>query len=209
MKDTPMVIEPITLQGRYVRLEPLRMEHFDPLWSAGQDPELWKWTPYQINTPEKMRTYMRAALDGQELGVALPFVTIWQATDEIVGSTRFGNIDAPNHRVEIGWTWINKQWQRTPANTEAKFLMLQHAFEVWHCIRVELKTDALNTPSRVAILRLGAKEEGILRHHMITDSGRLRDTVYYSIIDDEWPDVKACLEALLAKPWPPSSEQQR
>jgi RimJ/RimL family protein N-acetyltransferase len=201
MKDTPMVVEPVTLQGQYIRLEPLKMEHFDSLWSVGQDPELWKWTAYKINTPEKMRTYLRAALDGQELGVALPFVTIWQATDEIVGSTRFGNIDAPNHRVEIGWTWIGKPWQRTPVNTEAKFLMLKHAFEVWQCIRVEFKTDALNTRSREAILRLGAKEEGIFRHHMITDSGRLRDTVYFSIIDDEWPDVKARLQALLARPW--------
>jgi RimJ/RimL family protein N-acetyltransferase len=196
-----MMIEPVTLQGHTVRLEPLKMEHFDALWSVGQDPELWAWTPYQINTGEKMRTYLRAALDGQELGVALPFVTIEQATDQVVGSTRFGNIDAPNHRVEIGWTWIGRQWQRTPVNTEAKFLMLQHAFEVWHCIRVEFKTDALNTRSRAAIARLGAKEEGTLRHHMITESGRLRDSVYFSIIDDEWPEVKARLQELLANPW--------
>ena len=201
MKQTLMVVEPITLQGQFVRLEPLRMEHLDALWSIGEDPDLWKLAPYQINSSEKMRTYIRAALDGQELGVALPFATIWQATDEIVGSTRFGNIDAPNHRVEIGWTWIGKPWQRTPVNTEAKFLMLRHAFEVWHCIRVEFKTDVLNTRSRAAILRLGAKEEGILRHHMITDSDRLRDSVYYSIINDEWPDVKTHLQALLARPF--------
>ncbi len=205
MEDTVMAVEPVTLQGQYVRLEPLKMEHFDPLWSVGQDPELWQWTPYQINTPEKMRTYLRAALDAAELGAALPFVTIWQATDEIVGSTRFGHIDAPNHRVEIGWTWIDRAWQHTPVNTEAKFLMLQHAFEVWHCIRVELKTDVLNTRSRAAILRLGAKEEGVFRHHMITDTGRLRDTVYFSIINDEWPDVKARLQKLLAEPWANSS----
>ncbi len=206
MKHTPMVVEPVTLQGQYVRLEPLKMEHFDALWSVGQDSELWKWTPYQINTPEKMRTYIQAALDGQELGTALPFVTIEQATDRVVGSTRFGNIDAPNHHVEIGWTWIDRQWQRTPVNTEAKFLMLQYAFEVWQCIRVELKTDVLNTRSRAAILRLGAKEEGIFRHHMITESDRLRDTVYFSIVDDEWPDVKARLQVLLAKPWSNPSE---
>ena len=141
MNDTPMVVEPVTLRGQVVRLEPLKMEHFDELWSIGQDPDLWKLAPYQINSGEKMRTYMRAALDGQELGIALPFVTIEQATDRVVGSTRFGNIDAPNHRVEIGWTWIGKPWQRTPINTEAKLLMLEHAFEVWQCIRVELKTD--------------------------------------------------------------------
>src|SRR5512136_2121988 len=185
MKDTPMVIEPVTLQGKYVRLEPLKMDHLDPLWSIGQDPELWKLAPYQIDSGEKMRTYIRAALDGQELGIALPFVTLWQATNQIVGSTRFGNIDAPNHRVEIGWTWLGKPWQ--------------HTFEVWHCIRVEFKTDVLNEKSRAAILRLGAKEEGILRHHMITDSGRLRDTMYFSIINDEWPEVKEQLQAKLAE----------
>jgi RimJ/RimL family protein N-acetyltransferase len=203
MKHTPMVIEPVTLQGQYVRLEPLKMEHFDALWAVGQDPELWQWTPYQINTPEKMRTYIRAALDGQELGVALPFVTIEQKADQVVGSTRFGNIDAPNQRVEIGWTWIGQPWQRTPVNTEAKYLMLQHAFEVWHCIRVELKTDRLNQRSRAAILRLGAREEGIFRHHMITESGRLRDSVYYAIINDEWPEVKSRLQHLLARPYQP------
>ena len=206
MKDTLMIVETVTLQGQYVRLEPLKMEHFDALWSVGQDPDLWELAPYQINSGEKMRTYLRAALDGQELGVALPFVTIEQASEQVVGSTRFGNIDAPNHRVEIGWTWIGQPWQRTPINTEAKFLMLQHAFEVWHCVRVEFKTDALNTRSRAAIARLGAKEEGIFRHHMITESGRLRDSVYFSIIDDEWPDVKARLQTLLAKPWVSTSE---
>jgi RimJ/RimL family protein N-acetyltransferase len=194
-----MVVEPVTLQGQVVRLEPLQLEHFDALWAVGQDPELWKWTPYQITAPDKMRTYLRAALDGQELGVALPFVTIEQKTDRVVGSTRFGNIDAPNQRVEIGWTWIGQPWQRTPVNTEAKFLMLQHAFETWHCIRVEFKTDALNTRSRAAIARLGAKEEGVFRHHMITESGRLRDSVYFSIINEEWPDVKTRLQALLAR----------
>ena len=203
MRDTPMAVEPVTLRGQYVRLEPMKMEHFDPLWSIGQDPELWKLAPYHIDSGEKMRTYIHAALDGQELGVALPFVTIWQATGEIVGSTRFGNIDAPNHRVEIGWTWIGQPWRRTPVNTEAKFLMLQHAFETWHCIRVELKTDVLNERSRAAILRLGAKQEGIFRHHLITESGRLRDTVYFSIINDEWPEVKARLQGTLAKPFNP------
>lgn len=206
MKHTPMLIEPVTLPGTYVRLEPLQMEHCEALWAVGQDPELWQWTPYRITTSEKMRTYLRAALDAQELGVALPFVTIEQQTDRIVGSTRFGSIDAPNQRVEIGWTWIERPWQRTPVNTEAKFLLLQHAFEVWQCLRVELKTDALNQRSRAAIARLGAKEEGLLRHHMITDTGRLRDTVYFSIINDEWPDVKAHLQALLARPWPPARE---
>lgn len=200
MKHTPMVVEPVTLQGKYVRLEPLSMDHLDQLWAIGQDQDLWKWIQYQINTPDEMRTYIKTALDWQAIGTALPFVTIWQATNEVVGSTRFGNIDTGNHRVEIGWTWIGKPWQRTPVNTEAKFLMLQHAFEVWHCIRVELKTDKLNERSRAAILRIGAKEEGIFRHHVITESGRLRDSVYFSIIDTEWPEVKARLLKMLARP---------
>jgi len=117
-----------------------------------------------------------------------------------VGSTRFGNIDRENRRVEIGWTWIGRRWQRTVVNTETKYLMLRHAFESLGCVRVELKTDILNQTSRRAILRLGAKEEGILRRHMITDSGRIRDTVYYSIIDVEWAEVKVRLEAKLATP---------
>lgn len=196
-KRTPMLVEPVTLQGQFVRLEPLSMDHLDALWAIGQDADLWKYMPYHINTLDKMRTYLRTALDWQEIGTAVPFATIWQATQQVVGTTRFANIDTSNHRVEIGWTWIAAQWQRTPVNTEAKYLMLQHAFEKWHCIRVEFKTDELNTRSQQAIERLGAKKEGIFRHHMIVDSGRLRNSVYYSIINDEWPDVKAQLEAKL------------
>jgi RimJ/RimL family protein N-acetyltransferase len=198
MKNTPMIVEPVILSGQYVRLEPLSVDHFDRLWEIGREPELWKWVPYHITTPDRMHTYIKSALDSQAIGTALPFVTIWQATNEIVGSTRFGNIDAPNHRVEIGWTWIAPRWQRTPVNTEAKFLLLQHAFETWHCIRVEFKTDELNLKSQQAIERLGAKKEGVFRHHMIVEGGRLRNSVYYSIINDEWPEVKARLQAMLS-----------
>lgn len=201
MKLKPMEVEPVTLTGKSVRLAPLALEHLDALWEIGQDSDLWKWTPYHIKTREEMQTYIQTALNWQEIGTALPFVTIEQATHRIVGSTRFGNVDTSNRRVEIGWTWIGRPWQRTPVNTEAKFLMLRHAFEVWHCIRVELKTDVLNERSRAAILRLGAREEGILRHHIITDSGRLRDTVYFSIINDEWVGVKERLQAKLAEPF--------
>lgn len=203
MKHTPMIIEPVTLSGHYVRLEPLAMSHFDQLWAVGQDAELWKWTPYQITTPDKMHAYIQAALDGQEIGTALPFVTLWQATNQIVGCTRFGNIDTGNRHVEIGWTWIDRRWQRTPVNTEAKFLMLQHAFEEWRCVRVAFKTDELDERSQRAIERLGAHREGVSRQHVITESGRIRSSVYYSIIHDEWPPVKAHLQALLARPWPP------
>lgn len=144
-----------------------------------------------------MRKYIETAWKEKRKGVSLPFATVEQSSGTIVGSTRFGNIDRHNRRAEIGWTWINPRWQRTAINTEAKFLMLRHAFEVWKCVRVELKTDVLNEKSRAAILRLGAKQEGVLRRHQITDAGRFRDTVYFSIIDTEWKAVKKILQARL------------
>jgi RimJ/RimL family protein N-acetyltransferase len=122
-----------------------------------------------------------------------------RSSGRVIGSTRFMNIDRVNRRVEIGSTWIAPAWQRTAVNTEAKYLMLKHAFEVWGCVRVELKTDALNQQSRDAILRLGAKEEGTLRKHLLTWTGRIRDSVYFSILDTEWPEVKARLDKKLAK----------
>jgi RimJ/RimL family protein N-acetyltransferase len=133
----------------------------------------------------------------QRAGTSLPFATVWRRTGEVIGSTRFANVVPSHRRVEIGWTWLGRQWQRTGANTEAKYLMLCHAFEVWGCLRVELKTSVLNQRSRTAILRLGATEEGVLRCHMINDDGSRRDSVYYSIIADEWPDTKRHLERLL------------
>lgn len=191
-----MKIEPVELENEFVRLEPLKIEHHAALCEVGLSEELWRLIPTQVDSPEAMKKYIETALDEQRRGVSLPFVTIEKASDKIVGSTRFGNIDAKNFRAEIGWTWINPAWQRTYVNTEAKLLMLTHAFETWKCIRVELKTDALNEKSRSAILRLGAKQEGIFRQHMICDSGRLRDTVYFSILDNEWQSVK---ENLLRK----------
>ena len=143
---------------------------------------------------------MEAALREQAEGRALPFATVARAGGKVAGSTRFGSIDRSHRRVEIGWTWLGRAWQRTPVNTEAKLLMLAHAFECWGCIRVEFKTDALNQASRAAIVRLGAREEGVFRKHMITESGRRRDTVYYSIVDEEWPALKARLEARLRAP---------
>jgi RimJ/RimL family protein N-acetyltransferase len=132
-------------------------------------------------------------------GSGLPFVTVERRSGRIVGSTRFGNYDPVNHRVEIGWTWIAKPWQRTAINTEAKYLMLSHAFERLGCVRVEFKTDVRNEPSRRAILRIGAREEGVLRKHMLMSSGRYRDSIYYSVLDDEWPEVKARLEILMGR----------
>lgn len=182
-----MKVEPVTLEGEFVRLEPLSLEkHFADLCAVGLDAEIWRWSPQQIKTEADLRRYIETALDEQRRRVSLPFATVLREIGKATGSTRFGNIDAANKRVEIGWTWIGREFQRTAVNTEAKFLMLRHAFEVWNCNRVELKTDALNERSRRAILRIGAKEEGTLRKHIVTDSGRLRDTVYFSILDDEW-----------------------
>jgi RimJ/RimL family protein N-acetyltransferase len=185
-----MHVQPFVLEGKFVRLEPMTESHVEALVEVGFEESLWKWIPTQCKTREDMENYVRLALSDQERGIALPFVTIEQASGTVIGSTRFGNIDVANKRAEIGWTWINPKWQRTVVNTEAKFLMLSHAFETWKCIRVELKTDALNEKSRNAILRIGAKEEGIFRKHMITSTGRYRDTVYFSVLDSEWPTVK-------------------
>jgi len=144
-----------------------------------------------------MRKYIETAMLWQEQKTALPFATVEQTTGRVIGSTRFANIDAPNRRGEIGWTWIAQPWQRTAVNTEAKYLMLKHAFETLGFIRVELKTDSLNERSRAAILRIGAKEEGFFRNHMVCDSGRIRHSVYFSIIDSEWPQVKTSLQQKL------------
>lgn len=193
-----MKVEPVVLEGRFVRLEPMRVDHLPALCKAGLHDELWQWTTTNIKDESDMEAYVRAALVDQAAGVSLPFVTIELEGETVVGSTRFGNIDEMNRKAEIGWTWICPEWQRTAVNSEAKLLMLTHAFEVWNCIRVELKTDAKNRKSRKAIKRIGAREEGTLRNHMITDTGRFRDSVYFSIIDREWPSVKAGLTSKLA-----------
>jgi N-acetyltransferase len=193
-----MTMTPVTLEGRHVRLEPLRREHLAGLAEVGLDPELWRWIPTAVRTSEEMAAYIETALQEEERGASLPFALVQRTTGQAIGSTRYGNIERTHHRVEIGWTWVARAWQRTAANTEAKYLLLRHAFESLGCMRVELKTDSLNERSRAAILRIGAKEEGIFRNHMITASGRIRHTVYFSIIDSEWPGVKARLEAKLS-----------
>ena len=192
-----MRIEPLTLRGWLVRLEPMRLHHVDGLTAVGLHPELWRWIPNPVTSRDEMLGYVRTALSELERGVSLPFVTILNSSDRVIGSTRYGNIDLPNRRVEIGWTWITPSYQRTGANSEAKLLLLTHAFETLKLNRVELKTDALNQKSRAAIARLGAVEEGIFRKHLVTASGRIRDTVYFSIIDSEWPAVKARLSTFL------------
>ena len=192
-------LEPVVLDGTFVRLEPMTLEHHAGLSEVGLDPEIWRRTVVFIRTPEEMRSYMESALELQRQGTSLPFVTIERSSDRIVGSTRFGNYDAANRRIEIGWTWLARAWQRTAINTEAKYLMLTHAFEKLRCVRVELKTDVLNTPSRKAMLRIGAKEEGVLRKHTLMWTGRYRDSIYYSILDEEWPQVKEQLEKLILR----------
>jgi RimJ/RimL family protein N-acetyltransferase len=193
---------PLTLTGHTVRLEPLTLDHVPGLTEVGLDPELWRWTVSQVRSEEDMARYVRRALAAQEQGSVVAFATIDRETGRVIGSTRFGAIARPFRRVEIGWTWVARPWQRTPVNTEAKYLMLRHAFEVEDCIRVEFKTDVLNEKSRSALKRIGATEEGVLRQHVITETGRVRDTIYYSILASEWPDVRTLLERRLAVPLP-------
>ncbi|MBC7926015.1 MAG: GNAT family N-acetyltransferase [Bryobacteraceae bacterium] len=194
-----MNIEPVTLEGRTIALVPLLREHVDGGWKAGSDPEIWKLTTAKVHSREDMVAYIETALGEQARGVSLPFTTILRATGEVVGMTRFGSIAREHKRVEIGWTFVTPLHQRTAVNTEAKYLMLRHAFEVWGCNRVELKTGSLNSKSRNAMLRIGAKEEGILRQHIINADGFVRDTVYFSVIAGEWPEVKAGLEEKLSR----------
>jgi RimJ/RimL family protein N-acetyltransferase len=189
---------PVTLEGRWVRLEPLSLDHLDGLCAVGLEPEIWEWMGAPVRTRDEMLRYVESALAGQARGEALPFATVERSGGRVAGSTRFGAIAPEHRRVEIGWTWLGRDFRRTALNTEAKLLMFTHAFERLGCVRVELKTDALNRRSRAAIRRLGAREEGVLRQHMITASGRLRDSVYYSVLDSEWPQVKARLVARLA-----------
>ncbi len=145
---------------------------------------------------------MLPALDrgspAQQEGTARPFVTCDLESGRVIGCTRFANIDSHHHHMEIGWTWVGVPWHRTAVNTEAKYLMLRHAFDTCHCIRVEFKTDSINERSRRALLRIGAKQEGTLRNHMIVHDGRIRHTIYFSVIDSEWPEVKANLEGKLS-----------
>ena len=189
-----MKVAPITLEGTHVRLEPLSLDHHAALCAVGLDAELWRWTTADVRSPEDLRRYIQRALQEQREGKALPFATVERSSGKPVGSTRFGSIEPEHRRVEIGWTWIGREWQRTAINTEAKYLMLRHAFEVWGAQRVEFKTHAMNYRSRTAIARLGAKEEGTMRKHMISERGVPRDTVYFSIIDTEWADVRTGLE---------------
>jgi RimJ/RimL family protein N-acetyltransferase len=185
-----LTIEPTTLEGRYIVLRPPSIDDRDGLSIAAIDGEIWNNRFSQFPNLNEIEKYIQEMLDLSSKGSILPFVTIHKASNTIVGTTRYLNIDYENHRLEIGHTWIAKSWRKTYVNTEAKFLMLQYAFEKLACIAVEIRTDVLNIVSRQAIQRLGAKQDGILRHHKIMRDGRIRDTVCYSIIKPEWKQVK-------------------
>lgn len=194
-----MEISPVILEGQYVRLEPLSAAHAKSLIAAAGDGELWNSTVTIVPSDATISAYISSTLKAQADGRELPFVIIRKPEGQVVGSTRFFHIERDHRRVEIGYTWLAASAQRTAVNTEAKLVLLTHAFEHWGCIRVEFLTDILNHQSRTAILRLGAKQEGVLRNHMIMPSGRYRDSVCFSIIETEWPDVKAGLEAKIAQ----------
>lgn len=192
-----MEISPVVLEGSDVRLEPLMADHAEELVAAADDGELWNSTVTVVPSRATMADYISSALTAQSQGRELPFVIIRKLSGQVVGTTRFYNIEREYRTVEIGYTWLAASAQRTAVNTEAKFLMLRHAFESLRCIRVALVTDVLNQQSQKAILRLGAKQEGILRNHMIMPDGRYRDSVCFSIIEAEWPEVKEKLAAKL------------
>jgi RimJ/RimL family protein N-acetyltransferase len=193
-------IGPVVLSGRRVRMEPLDLDrHWEGLLAIGLDPQLWRYTLNVPQTPDDLRRYLETALREQRDGTAVPFATMDLTSGRVTGCTRFANIAVEHRRAEIGWTWVGTPWQRTHVNTEAKYLMLRQAFEGWGLMRVEFKTSARNLPSRNAMLRIGCVEEGTFRKHMLRDNGEIRDSMYFSIVDDEWPAVKARLEAMLPR----------
>ena len=192
-------LEPVTLEGRIVRLEPLSLAHVPRLAEVGLDPAIWRWTLARPQSEEDLLEWASTTLAAQDAGSELPFATIEAATGRPIGSSRYLNIAMDHRRLEIGWTWLAPAWQRSGANREAKLLMLTHAFETLGCRRVEFKTDSNNEPSRTALLGIGATFEGIFRKHMVMPGDGVRHSAYYSVIDDEWPAVKARLEESLRR----------
>lgn len=191
-------LEPVTLTGRHVTLEPLTVAHVPELWKAGDFPEIWRFMPFRPTSEREVRVLVEGAMGLAEAGHTLAFAQRSNADGRVVGSTSYLNPDPQYRRVEIGATWLTPAMQRTPINTEAKYLLLEHAFDQLNCIRVEFKTDARNARSRTALERIGATEEGTLRHHMIMPDGHLRDSVYFSILREEWPEVRSSIEGLMS-----------
>jgi N-acetyltransferase len=196
--------QPCVLTGRYVSLIPLEVGHAESLALAGADPEIWRFmlTGFR-GAPEPMRELSMSLRERWAHGVALPFTTVWNSTRELIGMTRYDEIDRANETVEIGGTWITHRLRRTPVNTEAKLLMLRHAFETEAVHRVWLRTDVRNLRSQRAIERLGATREGVLREHLVMPDGYRRSSVYYGIVRSEWPVIRARLEGFLAQAWDP------
>ena len=193
-------VQPVTLTGEYVRLEPMSEEHIPALAEIGAGQNFWDFMLYgNINTIEDMHNWVLDILSRAENGTDLPYVAIHLASGRVAGATRYLNIMPKDRGLEIGGTWYGPEFQRTAVNTECKYLLLRHAFETLGCIRVQLKTDLRNERSQKAIERIGAVKEGILRNHMILPDGRYRDSVFYSILDTEWPQVKGHLEQMLER----------
>ncbi|MDF2680223.1 MAG: family N-acetyltransferase [Brevibacillus sp.] len=190
-------IAPVTLEGKLVRLEPLRLEHSEGLWEAGRFEEIWAYMSVKMTKPEDARTFIDSALKNEAEGTELPFVIINQSDGKIIGSTRYLNISQKDRGLEIGFTWLTPSVWRTAINTECKWLLLRHCFEELGCIRVQLKTDLRNLNSQRAIARIGGIHEGVLRNHVILPDGYIRDSVYFSIVDREWPAVQEKLYLLL------------
>jgi RimJ/RimL family protein N-acetyltransferase len=193
-------VKPVTLQGKHVRLEPMTEAHILGLTEIGAGQTFWDFMVYgNINTEDDMRSWVMDLISRAEKGTDRPFVAIHLPSGHVAGATRYLNIMSKDRGLEIGGTWYGIEYQRSPVNTECKYLLLKHAFETLGCIRVQLKTDSRNERSQKAIERIGAKREGILRNHMILPDGRYRDSVFYSILDTEWGDVKKHLEEMLAR----------
>lgn len=192
-----MWIEPVVLEGRHIRLEPLTEAHAPALWAVSDDFELYRYKPYHLHSEAELRRLIAHYQGVHAAGGGLTFATIERSSGRPVGSSGYHAADAQHRRLEIGGTWVAPPWQRSPINTEAKLLMLRHAFETLGCLRVEFKTDSLNAKSRTALTRIGAVEEGIFRNHMVMPDGRIRHSVYFSITAEEWPAVQARLETLL------------
>jgi len=193
-------VEPVILQGKHVRLEPLTEDHIPWLTEIGAGQTFWDFMLYgNINTEDDMRGWVRDIIARGEKGTDLPFVVIHLASGRVAGATRYLNIMPKDRGLEIGGTWYGTEFQRSAVNTECKYSLLTHAFETLGCIRVQLKTDLRNERSQKAIERIGAKKEGILRNHMILPDGRYRDSVFFSILDTEWHDVKKRLEEMMAR----------
>lgn len=197
--SSPACLPPVTLEGEIVRLEPLALAHAAALAEAGLHPDLWRLQPEPVESADDMRRYVERALAGQAAGACLPFAIVRRADGQVIGATRYMDIALPHKRLEIGATWLTPASQRSGANTEAKYLLLQHAFETIGIMRVVFKTEVTNLQSRQAILRIGGVEEGVFRKHLIAQSGRARDMVYFAILDEDWPAAKARLLARLRR----------